>query len=143
MAYVRFLALSGLAFLLGCSAGGPTLTAVSGTVTLDDKPLAGALVKFFPQGETQGHGGHARTGEDGRYEILPQRLPGKGLLPGQYKVIVSRLVAPDGTLLPPDAKPIETASKESVPEPYTRSHLTPLNVTVGVDAVTFNIPLKN
>ena len=141
MRHFRFLPLCVLVALAGCTTGGPALTPVTGTVTLDDKPLAGALVKFFPQGNTEGHGGFAKTGEDGKYEIAPQRLSGKGLLPGEYKVIVSRLLTPDGKPLPPDAKPIETAAIESVPEPYCRLNLTPLKVTVGATPVTLDIPL--
>lgn len=128
----------------GCtSGGGPALTQVSGTVTLDDKPLAGAIVRFLPQGSTEGHGGFAKTDESGKYTISAQKLNKKGLWPGEYKVFLSRLVGLDGAPLPPDAKPIETAAKETVPEQYSRAHLTPLKVTVGKDAVTYDIPLKN
>lgn len=138
----RSLAFGLFLVLTGCTTSGPALTPVTGIVTLDDKPLAGAMVKILPDGNTEGHGGFGKTGDDGRYEITPQRLTGKGLLPGQYKVIVSRLVTPDGKPLPADAKPIETAAIESVPEPYCKLGLTPLKVTVGTTPVTLDIPLK-
>ena len=100
------------------------------------------LVKFLPDGETQGHGGSAKTNADGHYEITAQRLNRKGLPPGEYKVIVSRLLLPDGSPLPPGARPIETAAAESVPEPFCKPHLTPLVITIGAEAVTFDIPLQ-
>jgi hypothetical protein len=139
---VRIAGIISVAILAGCSSSGPALTPVSGTVTLDNKALEGAMVRFLPQGDAQGQGGAGKTDASGKYEITAQRLNRKGVQPGEYKVIISRLVAPDGTLLPADAKPIETAAKQSVPEPYTRQNLTPLKVTVGAEAVTFDIPLK-
>src|SRR5271163_3947475 len=91
----------GLCLLAGCSsAGGPALTKVTGTVTLDDKPLAGALVRFMPEGATKGNGGSARTDAAGKYEIVAHAMSErKGLLPGDYKVMVTRLETPDGVLL--------------------------------------------
>jgi hypothetical protein len=131
-----------LGVFTGCSSG-PALTPVSGTVTdADGKPFDGALVRFIPQGETEGHGGWGRTDADGKYEITAQRLNRKGLRPGNYKVILTRLLAPDGKPLPPDARPIETGGKESVPGPYSKMQFTPLTVNVGSEPVVFNIPLK-
>jgi hypothetical protein len=142
MHLTRLFGLIGLGVLAGCTPSAPPLTPVAGTVTLDDQPLAGALVKFLPQGDTQGHGGFGKTDANGRYEIAPQRLKGKGLSPGEYKVIVSRKLQPDGTPLPPDAKPIETGAIESVPEPYCKLNLTPLTVTISAEAKIFDISLK-
>src|SRR5262245_46202277 len=114
----RILILLAILVAAGCSPNGPPLTPVSGVVTLGGQPLANAQVRFIPQGDTKGHGGAARTGEDGKYEVIANRMNNrKGLLPGQYKVVVSRLTAPDGTVLPPETKTAETATIESVPEP--------------------------
>ena len=44
----------GLALLVGgCGDGGPPMGKVSGTVTLDGQPLAGAEVEFAPQAEDE------------------------------------------------------------------------------------------
>ncbi len=141
---MRFLgpcALFTLPFFVGCDSG-PALTPVSGIVTFDGKPFAGALVKFIPQGDTQGHGGACRTGTDGQYIIAANRLYRPGLLPGEYKVTVSRLLLPNGDPLPPNVGPADSPHVESVPEPFCKAKLTPLAVTVGANAVTFDIPLE-
>jgi hypothetical protein len=130
-----------LCILAGCSSG-PALTTISGTVTLDNVPLAGAVVRFIPQGNTQGHGGIGKTNADGKYEITAIRLNRKGLQTGEYKVVVTRVTLPDGKPLPPNVGPADTAHVENVPEPYCKLDQTPLNVTVAAEAVMFDIPMK-
>ena len=134
----------GLGFFLGCGTSGPPLTPVTGTVTVDDKPLSEALVRFIPQGDTPGHGGQGITKANGKYEITAHRMDDrKGLLPGFYKVVLTRLRQPDGRPLPPNAKPIESAFVETVPEPYLTSRDTPLTVTIGAESVVFDIPMQS
>jgi hypothetical protein len=57
----------------GCSDAQKALAPVSGVVTLDGKPLAGASVRFqpvAPAGETiSGKGSYAFCGPDGRFEL--------------------------------------------------------------------------
>lgn len=140
---LRKLVLLGLLAFVGCTPSGPALTPVSGTITLDDKPLVGAKVTFVPQGDTQGHGGSTRTGDDGKYEITAHRANNrKGLQPGSYKVVVSRLVGSDGNLLPPDAKTADIAAIESVPARYSNARETTLSVTVDATPKAFDFPLQ-
>lgn len=139
-----FLISLGCFLLAGCGSGpsGPALTAVSGTVTLDGKPFAGAYVRFVPQGQTGGHGGTGKTDAAGKYEILANRSENrKGLLPGEYKVVLSRMLMPDGTPLPPNVPPIDSGARESVPTAYVKPHLTPLSVTIGPEAQTFDVAM--
>ena len=59
-----------LSLLLGCGGvDGPPLATVTGTVTLDGKPVKGALLEFVPQqpGGSTAWGG---TDENGQYEML-------------------------------------------------------------------------
>jgi hypothetical protein len=133
-----------LGCLAGCGSGssGPALAAVSGAVTLKGKPFAGANVRFIPQGDTLGHGGAGKTDAAGRYEIIANRSENrKGLLPGEYKVVVSRLLMPDGTPLPPNVPPIDSGARESVPTAYAKPHLTPLTVTIGTETKTYDVSL--
>jgi len=75
--------------VVGCSGGSEKK--VTGTVTLDQKPLAEASLEFV--GETGAQGAYkARTDAEGKFEILS---PGKGkpaMQPGRYKVFASKLV---------------------------------------------------
>ncbi len=72
----------GLVLLLaaaGCGGGSDKPVTFTGKLTLDDQPVAGALVSFVRQG-TQGRDAHAQTRADGSFELTT--------LPGEYKVLV-------------------------------------------------------
>jgi hypothetical protein len=133
-----------LTLLAGCSTpGGPSLTAVIGKITLDDKPVAGAKVMFIPQGATLGHGGIAITGDDGQYEIVAQRANNrKGLQSGEYKVVVTRFLMPDGSPLPQHVPQFDSGAKESIPEPYCLRDGTPLEATIDATIKSFDFALK-
>jgi hypothetical protein len=79
-----------LIVVAGCGgSGGPELP-VSGSVTLDDKPLPDATVRFFPDGDTDPtSGGYAVTGTDGKFVVTGGKGK-KGLVAGRYKVTVSK-----------------------------------------------------
>ncbi len=52
----------------GCGGGdGPQLADVSGIVLLDGKPIANAMVGFYPR--SGGRSSHGMTDESGRYEL--------------------------------------------------------------------------
>ena len=55
----------------------PKLVPVSGAVTLNGKPLAGATVEFVPTGSTHGTGAYGCTDKTGKYELSTTR-GGKG-----------------------------------------------------------------
>src|SRR5262249_29630685 len=89
--------LTTLLALAACGCGGRKgPVAVAGVVLLDGKPVAGATVSFLPTGET----GRPATGlTDGQGVFrLTTSDKGDGALPGDYRVVVARLVpkAPDG-----------------------------------------------
>jgi hypothetical protein len=83
-----------LVSLLAAGCGGPYRTApVSGRVTLNGKPLAGAAVTFQPVAEqgnlNPGPGSGGFTDDDGRYTL---RLTGKdtpGAVVGKHKVRIT------------------------------------------------------
>ena len=87
---VSFLLL-GLVISTGCTKdlGYRKLT---GTVTMDGQPLAGATLTFYADG-TGGEGGSGLTGADGKYEVTAGNSPegGLGLKPGTYKVTIVKM----------------------------------------------------
>jgi len=71
----------------GCSKG-LELIPVTGSVTLDGKPIAGATVTFAPKA-----GGLPATGvtdDEGRFDLTTSPH-GRGAMPGDYSVVVSLL----------------------------------------------------
>jgi hypothetical protein len=94
------LALLVLATALGCSnsadegpsSGSPEeLVLIDGLVTLNGKPLPGAVVTFLPEAGGPGLGD---TDEEGRFSLKSSGHP--GVAPGKYKVGISYLAGPNG-----------------------------------------------
>jgi hypothetical protein len=128
-----------LAGLLGC--GSSETVVVTGTVTLNGEPLAGAAVTFYPDGTTGGLGGNGWTGPDGRYTLTSAR-GGKGTLPGTYRVVVSRFLNPDGSAPDPKVPPAEGKARETLPGRYSDRDATELRATVSKDARVHDFTLK-
>lgn len=90
-------------WLAGCqpqpdpsAADRPVLEPVTGVVTLDGKPLAGAVVTFLNQDE---HGTLTvgETDENGAYRL--KYLGAEGTTAGPYRVAVSYLMSADGEVI--------------------------------------------
>ena len=74
------------ALLSGCSGSGTRPVPVSGTVSLNGQPVAGADVVFMPQ---QGQLASGQTDAQGRFQLLTAQL-GDGAVPGDYAVGISK-----------------------------------------------------
>jgi hypothetical protein len=135
-----------LLLALGCGGGEKKpefvgdLVPVTGTVTLDGKPVAGATVQFLlPQQATKGEMAEGVTDASGKYELqtLIARASAqerKGALPGDYTVRISRITLKDGSPLPPgiseaDAE-AEGGASESIPARYSNYERSELRATV-------------
>lgn len=60
------------AVLAGCGPPPPAFAPATGRVTLDGRPLAGVVVRFFPDPDAHGRAGPVAMGEtddDGRFEL--------------------------------------------------------------------------
>jgi len=71
----------------GCGQSGPRLAPVEGTVTLNGKPVVGALVTFQPDGPLASPS-YGETDEDGHYflKFSPQR---EGAMIGMHTVSIT------------------------------------------------------
>lgn len=126
--------------LTGCGRGkqGPAfdLTPVSGTVTLDGKPLPDADVGFYLQGDAPpGYFGvGAKTDASGKYTLMVGESP--GAVPGNYKVTVSQLIGANGApVTPEEGMDVEQLKmmgevKEALPTKYSVLEQTELNAAV-------------
>lgn len=116
----------------GCGPGvqNGNLVPVVGTVTLDGQPLAGASVTFVGAGSTPGLGGVGISDDSGKFEISHFRA-GKGLDPGEYKVVVSKLVLSNGQPIPAGTVSVaELSTRDLVPRRYSDFNNATLSVTV-------------
>jgi hypothetical protein len=119
--------LGGCLVLAGSGCGGPVT--VTGRVTLDGQPVENAQVFFRPL--DGGPGAGAVTDAEGRFRL--EGTKADGLLPGEYKVTVSKKAYPPGMKVPgPNEMSFALSAKmiEVLPKRYTVPDRTPLRVTV-------------
>ena len=133
---MKCIALS-LTLIVCCGCGGsgelPDPVPASGTITMDKKPLEGATVIFIPIGLGYGDGAASMTNVDGTYQLInASHNTERGVIPGDYKVIVSLLVTPDGAPIPSDHEepPAMLAAIESLPSKFSNPGETTLKATV-------------
>lgn len=128
----------------GCqkSAGPPTIKTlpVTGTVTLDGKPLSGADVVFM-SAETSGAFA-GRTDDKGEYQ-LQSFGAAKGSCQGMHRVTISRLVKPDGSLPGPDEPPANSGATETLPGKYSDAAFTTLSADVPAEGKNFDFDLQS
>ena len=137
------------ACLVGCPSGKIATEAVTGTVTLDDKPLAGANVGFTPKTEGQGQPGYAMTDDNGKYVL--QTLLGEanaGTTAGEYAVTVSKKESPEMKVAEYGSsgyQPMSGGSQptETLPAVYTNPTTTPFSASVQKGKNTFDFNLKS
>ena len=106
-----------LACLVGVSGCGrrpqgyPETAPVSGRVTLDGKPLAGATICFSPP---EGRSSSATTDQAGWYELsYAGRV--KGAMPGRNRVTISKPVPDDPANLTQEERALLEAGEFSLP----------------------------
>jgi hypothetical protein len=150
---VSFFSFHGLAWGIIClvtiGCGGPKqdlpeVVPVSGTVTLDGKPLANATVTFIPVGTTRGGTCLGVTDDSGRYEMSAGNGR-KGTPVGEFRITCTKWVMPDGSDYPKDSQvsPLETNARELLPERYTNEYATELKATVPAAGTTVDLHLKS
>ncbi|MDY0167071.1 MAG: hypothetical protein RBS80_11040 [Thermoguttaceae bacterium] len=131
--------------LLGCGGRSPKLpplVPVEGVVTLDGQPLEEAYVQFHPVGTTRGTGAASNTDAEGRYELIaPDRS--KGAPVGEYRVVISKLVLPDGTPFRAEdgAGPMDSPGREMLPARFSDYEQSVLTVMVPEGGGKIDLPL--
>jgi hypothetical protein len=114
---------------------------VKGIVTLDHKPVVGAMITFLSQ--KGGRDAHGWSGPDGSFE-LTTFSPNDGALAGDYKVIVNykdpesssaEMTDETKAMQAISKKPsLKKAPKYSIPSKYSDPAKTTLRVTVPLPA---------
>lgn len=121
---------------LGCGPGDATGGQVTGTVTADGSPVAGARVSIY-----EADGGPAPTqysavtNDAGEYDLTGGDTANRAVSPGKYKVTVYKLEPiTKGAVLPEDmdAEQIEASGmgRNVLPREFASPKSTPLEMTV-------------
>jgi len=118
-----------VALVAGCGGSGKLVTyKVTGTVTMDGEPLAGASVFFTPKSGGQGDAAVGKTDENGQY-VLQTILgnPDAGTSRGEYMVHFNKkeIVEMPPPVLDSRGRPI------SYPEPPSAKSLIPIKYEKG------------
>jgi len=107
----------GFAAISGC--GGKDTFPTQGVVTLDGKPLEGAVVQARPQ-TGGGKDASAVTRSDGTFELQTGQT--KGVARGTYSITITKFEAP---------KPGEYKGRSSLPADYSSPQSTPFK-NIGI-----------
>jgi hypothetical protein len=128
---------------IGCGGDGLKRVPVTGKVTAKGEPIANASVSFIPLDKTLGEGGIGTTDSMGVYVLTGSRRGDNGVVPGQYKVRVSRFVDRDGSILKDFKQADNPHAMESVPAPYSTAD-SKMVVTVKEEggALDIDLPVK-
>jgi hypothetical protein len=119
--------------LAGCGdSDGLAREAISGTVTLDGQPLADGAIQMLPINRTEGTAGGAIV-KDGKYTIERE----KGLLPGQYRVVISSSQA--GAAAPSDGPPGPVPTSDAPKDPIPAKYNIETTLTADVKSGTPNV----
>ncbi|HET6575982.1 MAG TPA: carboxypeptidase-like regulatory domain-containing protein, partial [Fimbriiglobus sp.] len=125
---------------VGCGGDGLKRVPVTGKVTAKGEPVGNATISFIPTDATRGEGGIGTTDSMGVYVLTGSRRGDTGVVPGQYKVRVSRFMDRDGTILTDFKEADNPHARQTVPAPYS-SPDTKLVVTVPEQGGTLDIEL--
>ena len=124
-----------LFIVTGCGASGPDIGSVTGTITLDDHPIEGAMIYFEPV--KGGRSSTALTDGEGKYELkyIADRM---GALLGDHQVRITKFrkaIANDA------GKIID----KGVPELFPKSANVDSTLTAKVDAGSnvLDFPIKS
>jgi hypothetical protein len=125
----------GVLGVVGCGSGSDKVVPVSGTITLDGQPLAGANITFQPTGAgSAGPGSGAVTDAAGKYVLkTAEKAPRPGAVVGKHTVRIAgaqdQRAPDDDTQRPP--------AKDPVPAHYRDGSLTFEVPAAGSDKADF------
>ena len=134
--------------LLGCNKSGLETYPVTGIITYQDQPVAGAHVGFIPQGEDpEMKPANGSSDEEGHYTLSVYISPGnqpQGAMPGTYNVTVQKYEGPEldeGVEYSESIQNPALRPKNILPPIYANAKTTPLSaeVTTGDNELSFTL----
>ena len=135
----RALTLGGLLLAAGCSKESE-LMPVSGTVTLDGKPVSGMIVTFAPEGETDGNGALGYVDEKGHFTLRDARGE-PGAHAGQYRISFYPALKPGMPVDDPAGVVAPPRGSGGLPSIYLDGFKSPVVATIPPGGATFEVLL--
>jgi len=139
----------GITVLIGCGPSRPETVPVTGSVTLDGKPVDNAAVAFFPEGG--GLPARGMTDGSGKFTLMTF-VAGDGALPGNHRVSVTKsetlaapaVAAPGETLETPTDGGAAENVKHLLPIQYSSPSTSQLTTEVkrGMGPVVLGLKSK-
>jgi len=109
----------------------PTTSPVTGLVTFDGSPVAGAIVTFSPKAGSSATAAQTKTDAEGKFDVQIFLDMGKrtqrGLMPADYQISIIQMKNPSGEVLR-----IMTP-KNLLPKKYASLQTSGLETTVSAD----------
>jgi hypothetical protein len=125
----------------GCSDGRPARATVTGSISYNGKPLSIGSLVFIPIGG--GPPAQGKVNREGIYEMGTYEED-DGVIPGDYKVMITALTSSGGSGLPEDTVKANAEPVSVIPEWYGDLEKSGLLVTVTADkANTIDFPLTD
>ena len=125
---IRWVSILAATLLVGCGGGDAALQVTGAVTNPDGSPIAceSGTVLFQPAGSGENASGSVAA--DGTFTMMT-RVPGDGVKPGQYKVVLQLWKSyREGTL--------------AVPKTYGDATTTPLDATVDADHTHFEFKIE-
>ena len=131
--------LAGLAVMVGCSESGPQRAEVSGSVSIDGKPVESGSISFIPD---KGNKGPSAGGpiENGKYRIPRDKGPVVGI--NQVQLSATRKTGKK--IQDPTAKPgvLTDELVEAFPPEYNKSPGVHREIKSGPNVVDFDVKAR-
>ncbi|HVJ84208.1 MAG TPA: hypothetical protein VM452_01120, partial [Caulifigura sp.] len=125
----------------GCGSDGPPLGAVTGRVTLDGKPLSGAVLTFISQSE-KGSPSYGGTDDQGRYSLMFTNTK-SGAMVGEHLVEIetTKVSAAEAKELVAQGM-AAPAPYVAIPKKYRKSGALTAKVASGSNTIDFELTSK-
>lgn len=138
--FQKLLGVGLLVVAVGCSDGGPGLTTVTGTITLDGKPMPGVLVTFAPLAGSPSYG---KTDVQGKYELW-YTDDKKGAMLGKHDVMleVQKLSASEIAEMKAEGQTVDTSPTIPIPRKYLGANALSAEVVDGQNEIDFELTSK-
>lgn len=125
--------------LSGCGSDGPELAEVTGTVTVDGKPVPNAILTFIPTGGSTSYG---KTDEQGKYTLMFTDTK-YGAMIGTHKVEIEvRRYSPDEIVEMKAAGEEVSTSFVAIPAKYKAAGALTADVKSGSNIIDFTLTSK-